>query len=556
MQLSPLHLSVASLLSGRLFNIPDYQRAYSWQSRQRSDLFKDIREARISGREHFMSTVVALARGKKVISADEFQSVDIVDGQQRITTIIILLKAIEKKLNENTSRDDEKVKRDLNDLLVKGDDHSLVLLQTNHDSSNVFTKYLRGGGIESQPATTAAEKNIIDAIIDCENFVDAWVSQYTLIELVGTIRNKLSVIYHQIDDEATVYRVFEVLNSRGLDVKWIDKTKSQLMASIFEHVEDGARDNGLREMRSTWRNIYHHLGLEHALGGEALRFAGTLALPSRPNRIVSEETASGELIEKGGQELKTIIHTAEWLSEIVTLLSRLRSDPRRAAVTKILHARFLAVSIMLRKFEKEREYRLLMAWEKVSFRIYGLGGADTRTKVGEYVRLSYDIHSENLSESLILSRIDELGSDYDIGPLLKDQDYWGDCYNGWTEELRYLLFRYDEHLAADSGEKINLSQWKKIWADDPAKSIEHISPQSADTDYTHHLGNLTMLPPGVNSSLKDIPPTEKAEKYLKHGLRGTLAVGGTIIEGKKWGKKQVRDRANSILDFIKEEWGS
>lgn len=43
------------------------------------------------------------------------------------------------------------------------------------------------------------------------------------------------MIYHQIDDELVVYRVFETLNSRGLNVKWIGKTKSQLMALIFEY---------------------------------------------------------------------------------------------------------------------------------------------------------------------------------------------------------------------------------------------------------------------------------------------------------------------------------
>ncbi len=50
----------------------------------------------------------------------------------------------------------------------------------------------------------------------------------------------------------------------------------------------------------------------------------------------------------------------------------------------------------------------------------------------------------------------------------------------------------------------------KIWIDDPSKSIEHIQPQSSEHYYVHHLGNLCMLPPGVNSSLKDKPTTEKA----------------------------------------------
>ncbi|MBA6125309.1 DUF262 domain-containing protein [Pseudomonas fulva] len=57
MQLNPLHLSVAKLFEGRLFRIPDYQRAYSWQKRQRDDLLGDLEEAHRSAMEHFMATV-------------------------------------------------------------------------------------------------------------------------------------------------------------------------------------------------------------------------------------------------------------------------------------------------------------------------------------------------------------------------------------------------------------------------------------------------------------------------------------------------------------------
>lgn len=164
MQLSPLHLSVAKLLDGRLFRIPDYQRAYSWQKRQRQDLFDDIEEAHRSGREHFMATVVALAREKRVIAADELQAVEIVDGQQRITTIVILLKAVEKKLLDVDNEKQARAKRDLGGLLIKDDDHSLVLLQTNHDSSNVFTSYLRKGIVDEASVTTASDKNVVDAV--------------------------------------------------------------------------------------------------------------------------------------------------------------------------------------------------------------------------------------------------------------------------------------------------------------------------------------------------------------------------------------------------------
>lgn len=558
MQLSPLHLSMAKLFDGRLFRIPDYQRAYSWKTRQRQDLFNDIVEAHRSGREHFMATVVALARDKKMIAADEFQTVELVDGQQRITTLVILLKAIEKQLSDATEGQ-QRAKHDLGNLLVKGDEHSLVLLQTNHDSSDVFSHYLRQGEFDGSVIATASDRNLADAAKECEEFVNGWAADGKLIELLGTVRNRLSIIYHELADEAIVYRVFEVLNSRGLDVRWIDKTKSQMMSSIFEFVKDDSCEDGLSEMRVIWRDIYRILGMKQGLGDEALRFAGTLASPIRPNRVLGEEDASVALIEQAGKELKAIVKSAEWLRRVVRLSNELGSDVRKNAVTKIAHARFLAVAIMLKDFEPEIRDQLLDAWENVTFRIFSLGGADSRMKIGEYIRLAHDIHHKQLSSDEILQEIKQLGSDYCIDEILGNEDYWDGCYHGWSEELRYLLFRYDEYLAKTAGEHLNTSQWNKIWTVEPSKSIEHIIPQSEGPEFVHHLGNLIMLPPGLNSSLKDKNPGAKAEAYAKCGLRDAIDVGIRISERVEqeavaWEENEVNSRAKCIEAFVRTNW--
>ena len=60
MQLNPKHLTLNSLLGGRLFRIPDYQRAYAWEKKQRDELFGDVNEVLRSGQDHFMATVVCL----------------------------------------------------------------------------------------------------------------------------------------------------------------------------------------------------------------------------------------------------------------------------------------------------------------------------------------------------------------------------------------------------------------------------------------------------------------------------------------------------------------
>ena len=553
MQLNPQHVTIDELLSGRLFRIPDYQRAYSWQAKQRVDLFNDIEEVAQSGFDHFMATVVGLGRESCNIGSKRYKIVDLVDGQQRITTIVILLKAIEQALdNEHTERD----KRDLGELLIKDDEHSVVLLQTNHDSSDVFLQYVRTGRAADTQAPTASDQNVIDAIAECEAFVANWVESRPLVELLSTIRNKLSLIYHEIADEAVVYRVFEVLNSRGLDVKWVDKTKSRLMALIYEHVPDSVRQEGLHEMHTIWKDVYRTLGLDLRLGDEALAFAGTWKLPTSPRRVLSEEDASIEIANAAGDAIRTIMDAARWLRRVVNKVVSLDNDRRRSAVARVRQARFVAVAILLRGFEEETERDLLAAWERVTFRIYTLGGADTRKRVGEYVELGYEIINAVLEPTAIKQRLLDIGHGYSIDEVIdEDGSTWEEWYGGWSAEVRYLLFRYEEHLAKEKGEHVDPLAWEKIWAADPAKSIEHITPRSSKEPWVHHLGNLTMLPPRTNSKLSDKPPAEKAATYVEGGVKATAAVGRELLQGIVWDEEAAKRRAADIEKFVRVEWG-
>lgn len=554
MQLNPVHLALAGLFQARLFRIPDYQRAYSWQRRQRMDLFADIKEAHRTGRTHFMATVVGLAREKRTIGADEFSVIEIVDGQQRLTTLVILIKAIECAL-AGREKSQTRLRKELRALLVKGDAYNLLLLQTNHDSSDIFTTYIRTGRLKSDEVSTAADADLVDAVSECGEFVKEWNNEGSLTDLVFTIRNRLSVIYHELVDQSTVYRVFEVLNSRGLDVRWLDKTKSQLMALICEHVEEGSQTECLGEMQGLWKDIYRELGLEPHIGDEALRFAGTLAAQTRPNRIISDADAAAELLRMAGSSTGSIIEAARWLRTVVRKARALQSNPRLAAVTRIAHARFLAIAIKLREFDDTTEKGLLKAWENVTFRIFTLAGKDSRTRVGEYVRLGYDILQRGHTALEIADALVTLGDGYTIDDVIV-HDTWENWYEGWTEEVRYLLFRYDEHLASEAGVQINESQWARVWASDPARSVEHVMPQSSGKGYIHNLGNLVLLPPGLNSSLKDKPPQAKATRYIESGLQATIAVGLEVRGGLRWNKRAVLKRAASIEQFVRLEWGN
>jgi hypothetical protein len=146
----------------------------------------------------------------------------------------------------------------LEELLVKRDKTSPLLIQTNQDLSNHFGDYMRTGAHPpAEQAATAADRNLLEAIEECESFVQSWKSggSAALVDLVDILRNRLTLILHEIEDEGLVYTVFEVLNSRGLDVTWFDKLKSLLMAIVFK---SGGRNKAttIEELHRIWRERY------------------------------------------------------------------------------------------------------------------------------------------------------------------------------------------------------------------------------------------------------------------------------------------------------------
>lgn len=121
LKIQPQYLSLSKLLSGRLFRIPEYQRAYSWTSHQRDDLFDDLRKAHAKGKDgdHFMAAVVCLRKDMRELGTDEYQVLEVVDGQQRLTTLIILLNTLQMRLDPES--DQAKLATELEGLLVKPD---------------------------------------------------------------------------------------------------------------------------------------------------------------------------------------------------------------------------------------------------------------------------------------------------------------------------------------------------------------------------------------------------------------------------------------------------
>jgi uncharacterized protein with ParB-like and HNH nuclease domain len=103
--IQPTYGVLQNLFADRVFRIPHYQRFYSWRSRHRQDLFSDLQKlaTQAGDQHHFMATLVCYRTPEtKAVGATRYRVYDIVDGQQRLTTLIILLKCIELALPQGS----------------------------------------------------------------------------------------------------------------------------------------------------------------------------------------------------------------------------------------------------------------------------------------------------------------------------------------------------------------------------------------------------------------------------------------------------------------------
>jgi hypothetical protein len=510
-------------------------------------MFEDIdRLKHRPDQRHFMATVVGLNRGQKTIVTDEYSVIEVVDGQQRLTTLIVLLKAIQLALADHS-----KLAAELQGILIKQDELSLILLQMNHDPNGYFSEYLRQGKTsDASVAKTIADRALLTAIKDCTKFVNGWGD---LIQLTGIVKNRLTFIFHEIDDEATVYTVFEVLNSRGLAVPWLDRLKSLLMGIAFEH-GSGNKAETIAELHGIWEGIYTTIGLRQGLSTEALRFAATLKSSNQRSKALGEEEAVESLVKQCGTDPVKTVATSRWVLRVAQGVEEFLAVAHRSrAVTRIAHARLLAVAIGLSKFTDTEKTTLYATWEKISFRVFGLCRKDARTQVGEYVRLAWDCVNTDITAAEAEARLLKVGSD--------DREHgidWAvenikktNCYEGWEEELRYLMYRYEEEHAHGN---ITNEQWERIWEQSAAHSIEHIQPQSSTAKYVHFLGNLMLLTPGLNSTLSGKTPATKTTAYRATGLHSATEVAQTI-ETEGWGAAQVEQREQRLLEWVHKTWG-
>jgi Protein of unknown function DUF262/Protein of unknown function (DUF1524) len=567
--IEPRYGVLQTLFADRVFRIPHYQRFYSWQKRQRDDLFEDLKKLAKGSddQHHFMATLVCHRTAEtKDVGAAQYRVYDIVDGQQRLTTLILLLKSIELALPESSED-----RRDLAKTLVKRDGH-LILLQTNNANEFNFNRFIREGiAPNNAEIETHSDRNLANAIRDCEQFVESWKVSRDILSLMRLVLHRLGFVVFDTEDSRVVYTVFEVLNSRGLAVDWLDKTKSFLMGRMYElSVSAAVTEAEVESLQGIWSQIYREIAKEDVPGEEILRITATLYYgPGQGKPRSAEESL--DLLRKESDSFEKPRQISMRLLDVARKLVELYASTHLGPVTEILHARLLAVALMSARGVNDSERRkLLDQWERITFRIFGLFDKDSRTKVGDYVRLAFKIVTEDIETrtyNQIMGGLRELGQDYKIDAALKDGILVKDSYNH-PEECRYVLWSYEEHLALEkgAGATVNENERVGIWKLRAADSIEHIFPQNlslgewADeiysgkgrTQWSHIglIGNLLLLPIQLNQQAQNFPFEQKKKIYEKHNLRMVQEV----CRETNWTGVEIEARQARILAWAKIRW--
>lgn len=601
--IQPKYHRLIELLEGRLFRIPSYQRSYSWETRQRQDLFEDITKTFRKDTYHFMATIVCLKRHDEMrkVGSKELFVYDIVDGQQRITTLIALLKAISAELKKGSKEEIEE-STEIEKLLVKGENKDIILLQTNHNEAELFREYIRDYIIPDRNSIkTLAEKNLYDLFISCRKFVTDWKNKggYKIIDLLSIVKNRLGFIFYEIDDESIVYTVFEVLNSRGLDVNWLDKTKSVLMGIVYEKF--GKLSNSreyIQQLQSYWGEIYKILGIKEINGDELLTFtAAFLFSEKEKGKLPSNETSLDFFKSFSYKNVDNILKIASTILSVATRIKELSDIPEYSFFYSVQQARYLYVSITTNRFlTVDDKKEILEHWEKIIFRTYGMM-KDTRRNVGDFIRLGREIFNNSINNPLnekdnlyeyekfeslnfkekIIFRIEEIGEDSPIKIAIESLREKRNWYRDAQQELKYFFFKCEKYIATIRKAAIRHDLWENIFLSSANDSIEHICPEfdpyknwvgtmgnekNAFENNVNRLGNLVVLTSQINSRCGTKAFNEKKVAYkdaLLHVVNDIVYIdyleNGDAKERTLWDKNSIDIREEHLLQIALQIWG-
>lgn len=255
--------------NGLTYNVPRFQRDYSWSDVEWDELWLDILEATKTGGEpaHYMGYLVLQTQNDKTF--------DVIDGQQRLTTLSIIVLAILRNLKrlidagQDPERNQQRLDQIRSSYIGYLDPVTLVAtskLTLNRNNNDYYQTYLvplavlpQRGFKASEHAMRKAsdwfEKRVLDfANTATDTETDTGVA---LAKLLESICDKLFFTVITVSDELNAYKVFETLNSRGVRLSATDLLKNYLFSVLHR---DSVHENEMSAMDDRWERLVSRLG--------------------------------------------------------------------------------------------------------------------------------------------------------------------------------------------------------------------------------------------------------------------------------------------------------
>lgn len=568
-----------TIFDGHLFfSIPLFQRPYSWTTEQAGELLNDFIDSLDSEDEYFLGSIVLIKEDDPL--KPEAQ---VVDGQQRLITLTILFSVLRYRLRElhnEITNDLEKIPNDItktletltklsNDLtkrIYKEEDvinekPATYLLTLRRDES-FFREYIQNDNdkeneikkikqlMELPNPENDSQKNIKE---NTKFFYDTLKvkSELELKRLIMFMFHKCFVIVVSTPDSDSAFRIFAILNDRGLDLSHADKLKSELIGKVHEPKQQDAAARlweGMEDHlgRDAFKSLFYHIRMiEHP---EKLRldilkeFRRFVIDPiADPMKVIEEIVKYAKIYDgirkaeyvssSGAEEININLN---WLNEI---------DNKDWVPPAIFYMSLHKDSRELNRFFSDLE-RLAAGLM--------IRRADVNKRIKRYAEVLNAIKSDqNLYE--------------DASPLQLTQEERNDIIDRLNGDLyleskfrSYVLLRLNDAFL-EEGVKFDYTR----------VTIEHVLPQtlpvggkwaewfseSDHSKYVHKLGNLILLTGPKNHGNDEFK--EKQTEYLDKKTYGIISFPLSLQAIKhetEWTKEVIDHRQKDQLDKLKEIW--
>lgn len=268
--------SLSKIFSEVIFRIPDYQRGYAWQEKQLKDFWTDLEQLH-PGKSHYTGVLtlepVTLEQfsiwedDKWIIESKKYTPLYVVDGQQRLTTAVILLQCIldtisdDQQLNFTDKKDI--LKKYISESKDRGISRSYIF---GYEKDNPSYEFLKQSifGCKSDNHSTPEETTYTKNLLNSHQFFTKKLSALNKEEVEKTYtkltQNLLFNIFY-IEEDLDVFITFETMNNRGKSLSHLELLKNRLiyLSTKFES-EDIEKLKLRKAINESWKTIYHYLG--------------------------------------------------------------------------------------------------------------------------------------------------------------------------------------------------------------------------------------------------------------------------------------------------------